>query len=126
MTHDVFISYSTRNTEFAEAERISRLCRERNIPVNVVDVPALCTFYFPAVITRGELTVSVSTAGRSPAAAAYLKKQVETVLPDATEEILEWLELHRAELRKRGILKKAVATVFSQGKALTEEELAEL
>lgn len=114
------------DTEFAEAERISFLCKERNIPVNVVDVPSLCTFYFPALITCGDVTVSVSTAGKSPAAAAYLKKQIETVLPDATGELLEWLDTHRVELRERGILKEAVTAVFSQGRTLTEEEMAEL
>ena len=113
------------DTEFAEAERISLLCRERNIPVNVVDVPALCSFYFPALITRGDVTVSVSTAGKSPAAAAYLKKQMETFLPDTTGEILAWLEGHRAELRERGILKEVVATAFSLGRPLTEKELVE-
>ena len=56
------------DTPRPEAERIFALCRENRIPVNVVDTPELCSFYFPALITRGDLTISISHCGSSPAA----------------------------------------------------------
>ncbi|MBR2895005.1 MAG: bifunctional precorrin-2 dehydrogenase/sirohydrochlorin ferrochelatase, partial [Oscillospiraceae bacterium] len=105
--------------EYSDAERISRLCMERNIPVNVVDIPQLCTFFFPSLIVRGDLTVSVSTGGKSPAGAAYLRRQIEDTIPNRTEEILCWLGEHRSALRKAGILKDAVALAFENNRPLS-------
>ena len=111
---------------FGEQARISALCRERNIPVNVVDVPALCTFFYPSLIVKGDLTVCVSTGGKSPAAAAYLRRRVEQQLPDNTEEILDWLARMRQELKDAGIRKAAAEAAFQRNRPLTAEELAEL
>ena len=36
--------------------QVSSLCREQNIPVNVADDPALCTFLFPALVQQGIIT----------------------------------------------------------------------
>ncbi len=102
------------------------LCRSRGILVNVVDEPQLCTFYFPAVIRRGDLTVAISTGGASPAAAAVLRRHIESSLPDATEVILDWAREEKLRLREMGILKQAVAAAFSLGRPLTEDELADL
>ena len=38
-------------------------CRLRGIPVNVADDPDASDFFFPAVIRRGDLTLSVCTEG---------------------------------------------------------------
>ena len=94
--------------------------------MNVVDVPKLCSFYFPALSVRGSLTISVSTGGGSPAVAGYLRQQIEAQLPSRTEEILDWLSEQRAQLRERGILKAAVAQSFARNRPLTEQELAQL
>ena len=80
--------------------RIARLCRDRGIPVNVVDEPALCTFRFPALITRGELAIGISTAGSSPAAAAVLKGQLADRLPQNLEDRLEQASRLTARLRR--------------------------
>lgn len=109
-----------------EAERIYRLCCVHRIPVNVVDVPELCSFYFPALITRGDLTVSISTGGCLPAGAAFLRWRIEEILPEETDEILDWACAHRQELKEKKILKAALAAAFSANRTLTEEELREL
>ena len=51
--------------------------RALGIPINVVDVPELCTFIAPAVFKRGALQVAVSTSGASPAFAARLRRELE-------------------------------------------------
>ena len=40
--------------------------RAQGILVNVEDVPLLCDFHVPATVRRGDLLVTVSSAGRSP------------------------------------------------------------
>lgn len=83
-------------------ERIAKLCREMDIPVNVVDRPELCTFLFPALVKRGDLSVGISTSGASPTAAVWLKKEIEELLPRNTESSLKWLK------EQRDIVKKTV------------------
>jgi precorrin-2 dehydrogenase / sirohydrochlorin ferrochelatase len=51
--------------------------RALGIPINVVDVPELCTFIAPAVLRRGALQIAISTAGASPAFAARVRRELE-------------------------------------------------
>lgn len=109
-----------------EAIFLAALCREYRVPVNVVDRPELCSFMFPALICRGDLTVAVATGGRGPGFAASLSRKIDAILPDRTEEILAWLSENRFKFRERGILKQAVEESLHHGRPLTEEELSQL
>ena len=42
--------------------RISRLCRERGLLVNVVDDRQACSFIFPSLVKRGKLSVEIGRA----------------------------------------------------------------
>lgn len=65
-------------TDDASANRlVSEFCHARGIPVNVVDQPADCSFIVPAVVRRGDLTLAVSTSGRSPAMARAVRIELE-------------------------------------------------
>ena len=55
---------------YYEAQRCGVLC-------NVVDVPDLCDFFYPAVVRRGDLQIAVSTAGQSPSLAQKIRHQLE-------------------------------------------------
>lgn len=74
---------------------ISRLCRERRVPVNVVDDRDYCSFLFPALVKRGSLSVGISTGGASPTGAIYLKKQIDAMIPERFGELLDWLDSTR-------------------------------
>ncbi|MDQ7785467.1 MAG: bifunctional precorrin-2 dehydrogenase/sirohydrochlorin ferrochelatase [Desulfomonilaceae bacterium] len=50
---------------------------KRRIPCNIADVPDLCTFIVPAVITRGDLMIAVSTGGSSPALARRIREDLQ-------------------------------------------------
>ncbi len=80
-------------------ERIALLCRELDIPVNVVDQPECCTFLFPALVQRGDLSIGISTSGASPSAAIWLKEEIERLLPVHMEQSLRWLKERRIAVK---------------------------
>ena len=81
-------------------ERIHRLAKQRGVLCNVVDVPELCDFYYPAVVKRGSLQIAISTGGESPALAQRLRKELEAQFGPEYED---WLaELGEARKRIRG------------------------
>jgi len=114
--------------------RIARLCRQRGILVNVVDSRADCTFLFPALVKRGDLTVGISTGGASPSAAVWLKEQIGALVPDGMEAILTCLEAQRDAVRamfpdeaQRGMVFKALfLACLERRRPLENEETAEL
>jgi precorrin-2 dehydrogenase/sirohydrochlorin ferrochelatase len=59
-------------------EKIARDARARGIPVNIVDDPARCDFILPSIVEQGDLTIAVSTGGKSPALAKKLREELET------------------------------------------------
>jgi precorrin-2 dehydrogenase / sirohydrochlorin ferrochelatase len=81
---------------FAEAQRLGVLC-------NVVDVPHLCDFYYPAVVRRGSLQIAISTAGESPALAQRLRKELELQFGPEYEAWIAALGEARAEIATKNI-----------------------
>ena len=86
----VFICIAATDDRQVNAH-ISGLCAKKGIPVNVVDDPGLCSFNFPALVLRGELTVGISTAGLSPTAAGGTKRLIDGMLSDNAGEIVSYL-----------------------------------
>ena len=70
--------------------------------VNSADDPANCSFTLPAVVRRGSLMVTVSTAGRSPAMASWLKERLATELGPEYEVLLDLLAAEREAVRAAG------------------------
>ncbi len=58
-------------------EAISREASANGIPVNVVDDPELCSFIVPSCVRRGDMTIAVSTSGKSPSLSKRVRKELE-------------------------------------------------
>ena len=74
----------------AEAERRGILC-------NIADRPKACNFILPSIVNRGDLTIAISTSGKSPAFAKKLRKDLEK---EFGTEYADFLKL-MGEIRKK-------------------------
>ncbi len=81
--------------------RISSDARDRAVLVNIVDDPELCTFFVPASVRRGDLIISVSTSGKSPAMARRLREEIETCYGPEYGLLADLLGSLRAEIKAR-------------------------
>ncbi|MCA1647237.1 MAG: uroporphyrinogen-III synthase [Chloroflexi bacterium] len=63
--------------------------RRLGVPVLAVDDVPNCDFIAPALVRRGELTVAISTSGRSPAMARRTRERLERALPGRWGDLLE-------------------------------------
>ena len=77
-------------TVYAEAEARRVLC-------NAVDDTAHCHFAVPAIVRRGELLVTISSGGRSPALAKRLRRRLTDQLGWEYEVLVDLLGEVRAE-----------------------------
>jgi siroheme synthase-like protein len=71
--------------------------------INVVDTPNLSNFIVPSHLRRGDLTVAVSTGGRSPALSHRIKEELENIFGDDYAALLALVGRVRSELKQNGI-----------------------
>lgn len=79
---------------------VAAAARERRIPVNVVDDPALSSFIFPAIVDRSPLIVAVSSTGQSPVLARSVREQIEALLPERLGALARFLGSRRRQVQE--------------------------
>lgn len=84
------IAFTATNDPEVNAQ-VAKDADAANIFVNSADDPRNCSFILPAVAKHGDLQVAISTNGRSPALAKWLRRRFETELDDSYLELLELL-----------------------------------
>jgi precorrin-2 dehydrogenase / sirohydrochlorin ferrochelatase len=82
-------------TIYAECERAGTL-------VNAADNPTASTFYLPALLRAGDLSVAVSTAGASPAIASWVRDRVGATLGDHFSDVVDIVGGIRERIRASG------------------------
>jgi siroheme synthase-like protein len=115
-------------------QRISAECKERKIPVNVVDIKEECSFIFPAYVKKGDITVGVTSSGKSPIISQKLKKKINEVIPDYLAELVEHLGRTREEVlstfeeeeKRKKVFKQLVELGCLKKGKLTDEDVSEI
>lgn len=57
-------------------KKIGNDAKIKNMLCNIADLPEVCNFILPSIVNRGDLTIAVSTSGKSPAFAKKLRKDL--------------------------------------------------
>jgi len=87
----------------AESVALAGLARSAGALVNTEDVKPLCDFHVPSVMRRGELTITVSTAGKSPGLARRLRRHLEGLFGAEWAGRLDELGRQRKLWRSQGL-----------------------
>lgn len=89
----------------------------RRVWVNSADDPDRCSFTLMSVVRRADLVVAISTGGRSPALAAWLKRLIGEEIGPEYDTLIDLLSSAREEMRAAGISSESAgwADAFDAG-----------
>lgn len=99
---NAFVVIAATDDRKTNAE-VAREASERGILVNVVDTPDLCNFIVPSYVRRGDVTVAVSTNGKSPALARKIRTEIEKHFGAEYGALAALLDEVRGELREKEV-----------------------
>ena len=84
------------------AAALAGLARAMGILVNVEDRKPWCDVHVPAVVRRGDLTLTVSTNGRSPGLARRIRRYLEGLFGPEWQDRVDAVATRRAVWRAEG------------------------
>ena len=90
-----------------------------------------CSFFFPALVKEGALTIGISTDGKSPVAASWVRKEISRTLPSGIGDIIDLIgqirprvmELDVSEAVRKDILERMFLYCMEKDGEVTLEEL---
>jgi len=94
---DAFIVFGATDNK-ALNQQLHQQCADGHRLCNIADHPEGCSFVVPSVMRQGDLSIAVSTAGKSPALARHLRLELERLFGPEYGALLELLGAVRARL----------------------------
>ncbi|OSM05128.1 putative siroheme synthase [Magnetofaba australis IT-1] len=81
--------------------RLSRVCAQRRIFLNVVDRKTHCSAIWPALVDRHPVVAALTTGGASPALSSWLRRRLQQAIPEGVDALAQWLSAWRARVAKQ-------------------------
>ncbi len=103
--------------------RIYQDATERGILVNIVDEPEKCNFIVPAHFEQGELSIAISTAGKSPALARRIKEELAKAYGKEYEILVAVMGYIRKQVASKGRSSEENKKIFE---AVLDSDLLDL
>jgi len=94
--------------------QVSERASARGLLINAVDQPADCNFFVPSILRRGDLTVAVSTSGKSPAFAKKVREGLEERFGDEYGSFLILMGCLREEILEKRLSQEENRRIFHQ------------
>jgi len=94
--------------------RISADAAALNILCNIADRPEKCNFILPAIVQRGDLVLTVSTSGQSPALAKKLRHELERQFGEEYAVLLQLMGAIRRRLLAEAHAPEAHKPIFEK------------
>ena len=94
--------------------RIHADAERRNLLCNIADRPEICNFVLPAIVQRGDFMIAISTAGKSPAFAKHIRKQLEAQFGQEYGQLLNLMGAIRTRLLAAAHEPEAHKPLFEQ------------
>jgi siroheme synthase-like protein len=83
--------------------KVTKEAEEKKVLLNIVDDPETSDFIVPSVIHRGDISIAVSTSGKSPALARKIRTDLESYFAKEYAALALLVNEVRIELRQKGI-----------------------
>ncbi|MBT8352388.1 MAG: bifunctional precorrin-2 dehydrogenase/sirohydrochlorin ferrochelatase [Deltaproteobacteria bacterium] len=109
----IFLVIGTTDNEELN-HQISIAAEKHNMLCNIADRPKVCNFILPSIVNRGDLTISISTSGKSPALAKKLRMELEEQFGNEYAELLRLMGAIREKLLKQKHEPEAHKHLFEQ------------
>ena len=103
--------------------QISEDAEQSHILCNIADRPEVCNFILPSIVRRGDLVITISTSGKSPALAKHLRQKLETQFGREYADFLLLMGAIRQKLLSRSREPEAHKALFNQ---LIDSDLIQL
>ena len=94
--------------------KISQSARKRGVLINAVDQPDDCDFIVPSIVRKGDLSIAVSTSGKSPALAKNIRKQLEMQFGNEYQQFLTLMGCLREEIFSLNFSQKENSSIFQK------------
>lgn len=129
----VFMAVSAADDEVVNS-LVFNLCKEKNILVNTVDDKDKCSFIFPAIIKQNDIAIGISTNGKSPLYARFLRDNIENMLDKRDIEIAGVLGSYRnyikqkfnTEAQRKNVLEALLNMCINNEKIPSEEQIDDM
>lgn len=119
---DMFLVIGATDDEKLNGQ-ISQDAGQTGTLCNIADRPEACNFILPSVVRRGDLVITISTSGQSPALAKRLRRKLEEQFGEEYSDFLLLMGAIRKKLLSQAHEPEAHKALFNQ---LIDSELIEM